>query len=554
MRRAGRVRDLTLRRGTVIVLIALAVAAVVLWLLGRSIDTSSSAASDSSLGADLQVARATLENDVAAASRQATALAQLTRLQEALARGDRSALVGLAAAHPGTLIVSAAGIRAGALGRFGIERRVDVAAGGKTLGHVVAEAALDGGYLARARDRLTLGSSDVLVLTEDGRVVAGPLPRGTMLDVSSPADVEVAGDGYRAQSTALVGDRPGLRVVALTPRGGSPFLGWRLPLAVLATFAALAAVLMLVFGWHRSERALAFQRRGAPRRRDSPEPDGSGVVALLGETLGATHNPDALLQVILDAAVQASGAVGGQLAPAGAAAVPPGARDGGWLTIPLDTGEREGRSLVLFPPPGGFTPEAADAANWLGVQASTALRNARLHRLVERQAITDELTGLANRRHFTAVLQEELALAERRGTPVAVVLSDLDDFKGVNDRFGHLAGDDVLKAFADTLRRSLREIDLPARIGGEEFAILLPQSDAAAARLVAERLRRTVRTLDGLPRRVTASFGVAAYPQAGSAEELLLTADVSLYQAKEGGRDRVVVAGTPPGHGRSPGR
>src|SRR5262249_44049861 len=140
-RRAGRVRDLTLRRGVVVVLLGLAVAAAVLWLLGRSIDTSSSAASDSSLGADLQVPRATLENDVAAASRTATALAQLTRVQEALAREDRSTLHALAAAHPGTLLVSASGVRAGALSRFGIDRRVDVVADGTTLGYVVAEAA-----------------------------------------------------------------------------------------------------------------------------------------------------------------------------------------------------------------------------------------------------------------------------------------------------------------------------------------------------------------------------------------------------------------------------
>src|SRR5262249_45149715 len=157
------------------------------------------------------------------------------------AREDRSALRALAAAHPGTLLVSASGVRAGALSRFGLDRRVDVVADDKTLGYVVAEAALDGAYLARAHDKLSLGSDDVLLMTDGGRVVAGPLPHGTRLDVSSPGDVDVAGGHYRAQSTALVGDRPDLRVVALTPRGGSSFLGWRLPLAVLATFAALAA-------------------------------------------------------------------------------------------------------------------------------------------------------------------------------------------------------------------------------------------------------------------------------------------------------------------------
>src|SRR5262249_47076254 len=156
----------------------------------------------------------------------------------------------------------------------------------------------------------------------------------------------------------------------------------------------------------------------------------------------------------------------------------------------LDTTEgTDAASLLLYPPESGFPAGAADVARWLGVHASTALRDVRSHRVEPEERAGDELTGLASRAGFTAALQREFARAAERGAPLSVLLVDLDDFKSLNDRVGRRAGDEVLKAFGETLRRSAREIDLAARIAGEEFALLLQQTDAEGARQFAERLR-----------------------------------------------------------------
>src|SRR5207248_8842599 len=158
------------------------------------------------------------------------------------------------------------------------------------------------------------------------------------------------------------------------------------------------------------------------------------------------------------------------------------------LVVPLGNGDDSG-SLVLYPPSGGFPAESRELARWLATQASIALENARLHGLVKAQAVTDELTGLANRRRFMEVLELELKRSDRFDSPLALVLADLDDFKLVNDRFGHHTGDEALRALSGVFRAGLRDVDLAARLGGEEFAVLLPETDEAGAAGVAERLR-----------------------------------------------------------------
>jgi diguanylate cyclase (GGDEF)-like protein len=173
-----------------------------------------------------------------------------------------------------------------------------------------------------------------------------------------------------------------------------------------------------------------------------------------------------------------------------------------------------------------------------------AIRIAAQKAALTEVAISDPLTGLHNRRAFQARLAEEVERARRSGEPFALLMVDLDRFKAINDRHGHPAGDAVLLAVAETFQRQVRAIDLPARLGGEEFAVLLPGSDEQAARAAAERLRSAIAACQIVHQetvlRVTVSIGVACYPEDGHSGELLLrAADRALYQAKRAGRDRV---------------
>lgn len=158
---------------------------------------------------------------------------------------------------------------------------------------------------------------------------------------------------------------------------------------------------------------------------------------------------------------------------------------------------------------------------------------------------TDELTGLPNRRGFLDAAQVELARARRSGRPLAIVMADLDHFKHVNDRFGHAGGDAVLRSVAAVLRSSIRSEDLVARWGGEEFILLLPETDRAGAWQAAEKVRLAVAAreipVDATPVRVTASFGVAAHAPDRTLDSTIADADRALYRAKEEGRDRVLV-------------
>jgi diguanylate cyclase (GGDEF)-like protein len=171
-------------------------------------------------------------------------------------------------------------------------------------------------------------------------------------------------------------------------------------------------------------------------------------------------------------------------------------------------------------------------------------------RLLREQATRDALTGLWNRAMILEILDRELARSRREGHPVGIIMADLDHFKPINDTHGHIAGDHVLRQAAQRLLTLLRPYDTVGRYGGEEFLVVLPGCDAAAALTLAERLRRCVEAEpmndDGKEIPLTLSLGVAAWDGQMTAPDLLRTTDSALYRAKSAGRNRALLAEDPP--------
>src|SRR5213080_2377823 len=172
---------------------------------------------------------------------------------------------------------------------------------------------------------------------------------------------------------------------------------------------------------------------------------------------------------------------------------------------------------------------------------------------LQAEARVDPKTGLFNARHFAVALSEEIGRARRFERPMSLIMADLDLLRDINNTYGHLAGDAVLKGIAEVFRAELRHYDVPARFGGEEFSILLPETPPDQAMEIAERIRRAVaqRTFDvetsSEPIRATVSIGVAGYPKDGTdANELIHQADLAVYRAKLQGRNRVLGASTEP--------
>jgi len=175
----------------------------------------------------------------------------------------------------------------------------------------------------------------------------------------------------------------------------------------------------------------------------------------------------------------------------------------------------------------------------------TRLREREGQSELERLSLTDALTGLYNRRHLMGTLASEVQRARRLRRPFTVLLADVDRFKQYNDTHGHLAGDTALVKIAEVFRRTTRAVDCVARYGGEEFVVMLLECNLATATIVAERVRSRIAEQDLGEGRLTASIGLAEYPEGGNTpEELIATADAAMYQAKSAGRNQVVVAGT----------
>lgn len=181
--------------------------------------------------------------------------------------------------------------------------------------------------------------------------------------------------------------------------------------------------------------------------------------------------------------------------------------------------------------------------------AASALSNLRLLDRMKQQANIDVLTGLYNRRFLEDYARKLFAIARRREQPVALIMMDLDHFKGFNDLYGHEVGDRILRHFAKTVTACMRETNLAARYGGEEFVVILPDTDAKSCTLVAERIRKAVMTMvvpsnteKPLPQ-LTVSMGIAIFPANGQTlEELVQSSDKALYESKHSGRNRVTVA------------
>ncbi|SCG65229.1 diguanylate cyclase [Micromonospora coxensis] len=331
-----------------------------------------------------------------------------------------------------------------------------------------------------------------------------------------------------------------------------------------------------------------------------------GHLAVLGDTLASTHDLQRILRVILHSAVAATGARAGAVLlldggdvlvgrcaeglegrlPDGQLRVPVGAGVIGsvaatgearrgrvdpqtapvgeppcetYVAVPFaapTAGDPAGRDpavgvLALYDRLGGAEFDDDDLATLrtFAGHAAVAVENVRVHEEAQRLSLTDPLTGLWNYRYLRESLRREVERANRFGRMLSILALDLDRFKRVNDTYGHAAGDAVLAEFARRVRGEIREVDLAFRQGGEEFVLLLPETDARGAAIVAERLGSAVRdtpitVADQLSIPVTVSIGIAVYPDhASTGQEVLDAADEALYAAKAAGRDGYRVTG-----------
>ncbi len=533
--------------------------------------------------AGLRAALTLYQEEEARAQALAQRVARSRPLQRALAHRDVRELQRILAGKPSLYVVGAAGLRVGASGRQAARFPVDVVTGTTRLGEVVATIPLDAGLLRRLRTGGVFDSGDVLVLLDGIRIaVSSPRLHGDV-DVTSgrTATVKVAGSRYRVLAVPPLLQAPTARLAVLTPKAlidaADARTRDRLLAGLLACLALVGAVAYLQGrSIVRNLRRFATVARGIAQgslgervpvrgrdefaalgaalndmaeqlqaRLDELETErarGRDALTRFGEALAATHDSKQLLRIVAATAAEATSARGSRIVSADGFVVADGDADadGERLTLPLIAAGEQFGTLELVS--DRFGKEQRMNAASLVAHAVIALENARLHGMVERQALVDGLTGLANRRACTEALQTETARAERLQTPLSVVLADLDGFKDVNDAHGHAVGDEVLRVFAGVLRDTVRDTDLAGRWGGEEFLLLLPGADEEGAAQLAERVRiglaeRAIPGAAGLG--VTASFGVAEYEPESGIDQLVDAADSALYRAKRAGKDRV---------------
>lgn len=535
-------------------LLALLPLAVAFFEYGQLAQRSETRRADAALEGDLQTAFAGLSARLEAAGTEARALASEPAVQRALRRGDRASLRKLLRGHPAAAVYGR-GFHVGS--KAPPNRMVAVLLGERTVGRVYVRVPLVASTLRSLS--ATFPPGDRLVLAP--RVL--------------PTTVTYGGVRYRAMSEGTFAVlTPQHAIDAAVHRSLEIVAGVLLALLVamaLATYLLGSSIVRSLQRLAGAAQALAngdLRQRVAVRGRDEIAQVGEAfnemaaqlharleeveqarartreANARFGAALAATLDPAQLLQTVVATAVEETGAAGGMVVRPDDEVARFGRPELGKerVAFPLRAGETDFGSLVLTG--DGFDAEEVETVAALAAQVTVALENARLHRIVERQALLDGLTGLANRRGVDEKLRAEVARARRFGDRVCLVIADIDDFKQVNDTFGHPVGDEALRLFAATLGATVREMDVAARWGGEEFALVLPGTDAEGGERLAERARaaleRCVLRVEGRDVRITASFGVASLPPAGDVDELVAAADAALYEAKRTGKNRVM--------------
>lgn len=504
--------------------------------------------------------------------------------------------------------------------------RVEATDQGRALALVEVSTALAREFAVSAR-RVT---GEEVVVRRGDRTLAATAPRVAAIDFANvPATVRVDGRNYRT-STFPARDFAGrqLRITTLEPVSGTEEAiargRW------LATLIILGFVLLALVAGSILSRSLQRQiDRFLAAARTIGSGDLSATVPVrgndefaqlghefnamsaqlqervdelrrervrlarslrrLGEAFASNLDRTALLQILVETAIDTLGADGGRArieerAGSGYAVVASVGRlggceeavreaeeivlerntlvaieqdDGNAVGFPLRAGAGEADPLrvsgliSVWRAGSPFNPSERELFEYLASQAAVSVENVGQHELAVREAVTDALTGLPNRRHFDERLEHEVERARSLGTELALVMLDIDDFKHVNDTYGHQTGDEVLRGVADVLRSTSRDLDTPGRIGGEEMAVVLPGAGLEGAEDFAERVRTRIAELVFRPDdpatggqfSITASLGVSAgRGAAADGPDLVAAADAALYQAKRAGKNRTVVA------------
>jgi len=539
---------------------------------------------DARLQSGMRALLAAYQERLDQARNEATVTARSRVFQAELANRDLPVLVQRFRNAPEISVTGIEGFRVGRPPAFSATRSAAVVSAHGLVGTVTVAVPFDETLADTLRQHSGLNPPDAVVILRNDTVVASS--PGVFGDVAIPAGqmktVQVGKDRFRGLVAAAVADDPAVRFGVLSPQSLIDAANSRSRNKLLLGLIGSLGLVALVAYFEgrsivRTLRTLAEAADGIARGRlrervpvrgrdefarlgtsfnemasqlearlaelDSERGRLRDAITRFGEALAATHDVSQLLRVIVEAAVEATGAQGARLVADDGTLVETGEPYGAvQLTFELNAARTVFGTLTIFG--DAFDDEQRLSASSLASHAAIALENARLHRIVERQALVDGLTGIANRRQCEDALTAEIAQAERLATPLTLVLADLDDFKTVNDAHGHAVGDDVLRSFAAALKATVRDSDLAGRWGGEEFLLLLPGADGVGGAQLAERVReafaeRASVGRDGEIVSVSCSFGVAQHRPGEGQRELFAAADRALYRAKRAGKNRV---------------